>query len=219
MRNQRIATRAVLFDWDGTLLNSYGADSRAYLSMFRALGINWNIEDLARNYSPNWLRVYRAARLPQSRWKEADRLWHLAYDKETPRLLPGARNVLRRLGARFILGLVTSGNRRRVRRQLRDFELARYFRAVVCAEDASHRKPHPAPLRLALDRLGLAADACVYVGDAPDDIFMARRAGVRAIGVAGPFPTAARVRAARPDTWLDSIAELPRKLSLLSERG
>lgn len=117
--------------------------------------------------------------------------------------------MIRRLARDFTLGIVTSGTRWRVHQQLRHFNLAVHFSACVCAEDASHRKPHPAPLKLALKQLELPPEVCVYVGDAPEDIEMARRARVRAIGVRGPFPTAARVRAARPDLMLDSIAELP----------
>lgn len=83
--------RAVLFDWDGTLLDSYHADARAYLEMFRALGVNWGLSDLERHYSPDWYRVYRAARIPRSRWEEADRLWRRAYRDLRPKLLPPAR--------------------------------------------------------------------------------------------------------------------------------
>lgn len=177
--------------------------------MFHAMGIEWGMAELERHYSPNWHHVYRAAKLPRAMWDEADRLWHKAYEKESPRLLPGARNVIRRLARRVTLGIVTSGTRWRVREQLRGFNLAVHFSACVCAEDASRRKPHPAPLNLALRRLKLPPDQCVYVGDSPEDIEMARRARVRAIGVRGPFPTAARVLVARPDLMLDSIAELP----------
>jgi HAD superfamily hydrolase (TIGR01509 family) len=208
------STRAVLFDWDGTLLDSYEADLRAYLSMFHALGINWTERELARHYSPNWLRVYRAALLPRSKWIEADRLWSRAYKLENPPLLAGARRVVRLLAQKFDLGIVTSGNRPRVRRQLRQLELASYFSACVCSEDASKRKPHPAPLQLALKRLRRAPEHCVYVGDTAEDIEMARSAGVRAIGVLGPFPTAARLRAARPDLLLDSVQELPQYLRI-----
>jgi phosphoglycolate phosphatase-like HAD superfamily hydrolase len=56
---------------------------------------------------------------------------------------------------------------------------------------------------------------CVYVGDSPEDLEMARRAGVRAIAVLGPFPTEARLREAKPDLLLNSIAELPAALSQL----
>lgn len=209
MTRKRFAARAVLFDWDGTLLDSYAADARAYLSMFRTLGVSWTVREIDRHYSPNWYRVYRAARLPRTHWQNADRLWALAYAKENPKLLPGAGSVLRRLARDFQLGLVTSGNRNRVRRQLRAFGFAAYFSACVCSEDAARKKPHPAPLRLALTRLRAEPDECVYVGDTAEDIEMARRAGVRSIGVLGPFPTADRIRAARPDVLLKSIRDLP----------
>lgn len=180
--------------------------------MFRALGIDWGLRELARHYSPNWFNVYRAARLPRKSWADADRLWHEAYLKESPKLLAGARIALEHMAGQFALGVVTSGNRDRVTRQLREFRLDEHFSVCVCAEDAAHRKPHPAPLKLALKKLKLDADACIYVGDAPEDIEMARRAGVRVFGVCGPFPTAVRVRKAKPDLMLGSIAELPRRI-------
>ena len=169
-------------------MNSFRADSRAYLAMFEALGIKWDLSDLARHYSPNWYRVYRAARLPRSKWDEADRIWTLAYKRENPRLMPGARQIIRALRREFVLGVVTSGNRPRVQKQLREFALADYFSTCVCCEDAPKRKPHPAPLNLALERIGFAPEDCIYVGDTAEDIEMSRRAGVRPIGVLGRFP-------------------------------
>src|SRR5713226_1605804 len=173
----------VLFDWDGTLLDSHHADVQAYLGMFSALGIDWGVEDLRRHYSPDWYRVYRAARLPRAKWEEADRLWMRYYRRHQPKMQAGARRVLCTLERRFTLALVSSGSRARVRRQLREHKVAPLFRTKICGEDAPRRKPHPAPLQMALDRLGISAHACVYVGDAPEDIEMAHRAGVRAIGV------------------------------------
>jgi HAD superfamily hydrolase (TIGR01549 family) len=204
--------RGVLFDWDGTLIDSYHADSSAYLAMFREMGIPWTLEDLARHYSPNWYRVYRAAKLPRARWDDADRAWRKQYAAHRPKLMAGALRVLKRLRARHQLGVVTSGDRDRVVRQLRLFQLTRLFAAYVCSGDTRYRKPHPAPLRLALRQMCLNPADCVYVGDSPEDLEMARRAGVRAIAVLGPFPTEARLRAAKPDLLLDSITELPAAL-------
>jgi len=204
--------RVVLFDWDGTLINSYAADVRAYHAMFRALEIEWGIEDLHRHYSPNWYRVYRAARIPKSEWERADRIWRAAYSSERPPLLAGARAVVRSLERSFRLGIVTSGSRDRVRKQIRGFGLADSFSACVYSEDASRKKPHPAALTLALKRLRAEPEECVYVGDSAEDIEMARRAGVRPIGVLGPFPTAERIRAAEPDLLLRSIRDLPQHL-------
>ncbi len=194
------------------MLNSYAADVRAYLSMFKTMGIAWTEAEIAQHYSPNWYRVYEAARLPRRHWKTADGLWTKAYAAENPPLLPGVRKVIRDAAKRFKLGIVTSGNRRRVRGQLRDFELSHYFLACVCSEDAPHKKPHPAPLELALKRLRARPENCVYIGDTAEDMEMAARAGVRAIGVLGPFPTAQRIRATKPELLLDSIADLPRYL-------
>jgi phosphoglycolate phosphatase len=215
MSFKHLRMRAVLFDWDGTLLDSCAADTRAYLSMFRALGIHWGVREFNRHYSPDWHNVYRAAKLPRAKWREADRLWSLAYEMETPNLMPGARDVVQKLSRDFILGIVSSGNRRRVRRQLRTFALAGYFSACVCGEDAAKRKPHPAPLELALKRLHMEPQDCVFVGDTAEDIEMSRRAGVRSIAVLGPFPTASRVRAAQPDAILRSIRSLPLCLQAL----
>ena len=212
MTRKSFPARVVLFDWDGTILNSYAADQRAYLAMFRALGIDWTAREIDRHYSPDWYRVYRAAKIPRLHWDRADRLWRAAYRAERPPLLSGARTALRILARHFQMGIVTAGSRGRVRQQLRYFGLRQHFSACVCSEDTDDKKPHPAPLELALARLRASPEECVYVGDAPADIEMARRAGVRAIGVLGPFPTAAQIRAARPDLLLRSIRELPRHL-------
>ena len=208
--------QGVLFDWDGTLVDSYEADSAAYLAMFKEMEIPWGLEELGQHYSPNWYRVYRAAKLPRSRWDDADRAWRRQYAKHSPQLIAGARRVLKQLSIAHHLGLVTSGDRDRVTRQLRAFRLTRLFGARVCGGDTPEKKPHPAPLRLALQKLCLEPSACVYVGDSPEDLQMAKRAGVRAIAVLGPFPTEKRLRAARPDFLLESIRELPDALKKIA---
>ena len=210
--NGKSVLKCVLFDWDGTLLDSFEADAQAYIHMFAALGMKWSIAELKRHYSPNWHHVYRAARLPRAKWEEADRLWMKFYRTHQPELQPGARRVLSALERRFILALVSSGSRARVRRQLREHEVAAMFRTKVCSEDAPRRKPHPAPLRMALDRLRLSPKLCVYIGDAPEDIQMAHRAGMRAIGVLGGSPVPGRLRAASPDATIETIRELPNLL-------
>src|SRR5260370_37646257 len=86
------------------------------------------------------------------------------------------------------LGLVSSGDRDRVNRQLREFRLTKLFASRVCSGDTLRKNPHPEPLRLALRQMGMDPSACVYVGDAPLVVEMARRAGGEALGGLGPFP-------------------------------
>jgi pyrophosphatase PpaX len=214
MKNSRNhPLKGVLFDWDGTLLDSYAADTGAYLAMFEEMQIPWGLAELEQHYSPNWYNVYRAANLPRAKYDAADQAWRQHYAKHRPKLLPGARRVLGQLARIHALGLVTSGDRDRVHRQLREFKLWDRFSAHVCNGDTRLRKPHPAPLRLALRHMGLRPSDAVYVGDSPEDLQMARSAGVRAaIAILGPFRTEKRLRAAKPDLLLESITELPAAL-------
>src|SRR6266852_5570299 len=110
-KDHNSAIRGVLFDWDGTLLNSYRADSAAYLAMFREMGIPWTLDDLARHYSPNWYRVYRAAKLPRARWDDADRAWRKQYATHRPQLMPGALRASKHLRTRHQPRVVTSVDR------------------------------------------------------------------------------------------------------------
>ena len=208
--------KGVLFDWDGTLLDSFHADSSAYLAMFGEMGVAWGLEELSQHYSPNWYDVYRAAGLPKRHWDAADIAWRKHYSCFRPKLMPGARKVLTAISRRYKLGLVTSGDRDRVLRQLREFRLTKSFLARVCSGDTEHKKPHPGPLNFALQCIGLKPAQCVYVGDSPEDVQMAKSANVRVIGVLGPFPTEKRLRAAKPDLLLNSIADLPTALKQLT---
>jgi HAD superfamily hydrolase (TIGR01509 family) len=215
----RLPLHGVLFDWDGTLLDSYHADSQAYLAMFRALGVNWGLAELERHYSPDWYAVYRAAKIPEERWDEANRLWRAYYAKHPSKLMTAARRVLSQLNRRHKLGLVSSGDRVRVSQQLREFGLTRIFRSRVLGGDTPEKKPHPAPLLKALQEMKAEAGHCVYVGDTPEDVEMARAADVRAIAVLGPFPTEKRLRAVRPEILLNGLQELPRVLRKLYSNG
>jgi HAD superfamily hydrolase (TIGR01509 family) len=199
----------VLFDWDGTLIDSFHADSQSYLAMFCELGVPWGLQELEKHYSPDWYAVYRAAEIPNERWDEADQLWRTHYAKHRSKLMTGTRQVLAQLARRWKLGLVTSGDRDRVSRQLREFRLTSTFGVRVCGGDTKEKKPHPGPLLKALERMKVRAEEAVYVGDTPEDMEVARAAGVRGIAVLGPFPTEARLRAARPEFLLKDLRELP----------
>jgi HAD superfamily hydrolase (TIGR01509 family) len=213
LSQSRIA--GVLFDWDGTLIDSYHADSQAYLGMFRELGLGWGLKELETHYSPDWYVVYRAAGIPEEQWNKADGLWRTHYAKHASKLVPGARRVLKQLAGRHTLGLVTSGDRDRVTRQLRAFALTRTFRVRVCGGDTVEKKPDPAPLRMALLKVKLEPKECIYVGDTPEDLQMARAAGMRAVAVLGPFPTEKRLRAAKPEFLLEKLQDLPKLLESL----
>jgi len=199
--------QAVLFDWDGTLVNTAEANYRCYEKLFGSYGIAFDRDAFRRTYSPNWHLTYSALGLAEERWSEADARWLEHYCEEEVVLIDGARDALlrvRRAGLRA--GIVTSGDRVRVGRELDDLGVASLFEVVVCAEDIVYRKPHPEALLLALDRLGVGAAEAVYVGDSPEDVQMAQAAGVLAVGVPGGFPNRESLAASRPEVLEGTLA-------------
>lgn len=197
---------AVLFDWDGTLVDSAEASYRCYVRLFDSFGIGFDRSCFERTYSPNWQRTYQAVGLPRELWPEADRRWLEHYGQERTRLVPGAREALARLDqAGIAQGVVTSGDRSRVSRELAELGVAACFRTVVYGADTERRKPDPEPLLLALGRMAVAPDNAAYVGDSPEDVEMARAAGVRAVGVPGGFPNREALAASRPDVLAEDV--------------
>jgi HAD superfamily hydrolase (TIGR01548 family) len=103
------------------------------------------------------------------------------------------RAVLERLAERVTLGIVTGRPRRDAEAFLAEQGIAHLFGAVVTMDDGP-LKPDPAPVRLALDRLGL--ERAWMVGDTPDDVRAAKRAGVIPLGVVAPADDVATARRA-----------------------
>ncbi len=202
----RPALRAVLFDWDGTLVDSAAKSYRCYVRVFSAYGIDYDHALFERTYSPDWYRTYEEIGLPREAWAEADARWLECYETEPSALLPGAHESLQRLAAAGkVQGLVSSGDPSRVRREIVTLGVAGHFGAVVCGGETDERKPHPRPLLLALERLGMAAGEAAYVGDSPEDVLMARAAGVRSVGVPGGFPNREALVASKPDHLCASL--------------
>ncbi|HVS31765.1 MAG TPA: HAD family hydrolase [Thermoanaerobaculia bacterium] len=200
--------RAVLFDWDGTLVDTADASYRCYVRMFADLGISFDRSHYAETYSPNWHHTYRCMSLPEEKWSEADAAWLRYFAEETPALISGAREALDVVAQRgFRRGIVTSATRARMARELVLLDLAHHFEHVVCGDDGPRRKPDPEALEVCLQRMGIEPAGAMYIGDSPEDIAMARAAGVFAVAVPGSYPNAAALSAAGPDLLARDLAD------------
>jgi HAD superfamily hydrolase (TIGR01549 family) len=81
------------------------------------------------------------------------------------------------------LGVVTAKRRATVDLAFDRIPIEHLFETVVGGDETTEHKPHPAPLLLALERMGAAPDEAAYVGDSPFDMQAAKAGGLRAIGV------------------------------------
>ena len=200
--------RAVLFDWDGTLVDTADASFRCYVRMFADYGIPFDRNTYAATYSPNWHHTYRCVQLAEERWTEADRKWLDYYREETATLIDGALDALDALAARSIVrGLVTSASRGRIDRELVALGVDHHFSHVVCGDDGPKRKPDPEALEVCLQRIGIKPQEAVYVGDTPEDMMMARAANVFAVAVPGPYPIGDALAKSQPDLMARNLRD------------
>ena len=179
---------AILFDWDGTLVDSLGAFHAANATVMAAFGLPFDEVLYRRNYVPDWRLMYLRLGVPGDRLDEANELWHASYAASAEVAafdgVAAALETLAATGAR--LGIVTAGDRRIVLPQLERTRLGDLLPTRVFGDDLDVHKPDPAPLRRALSLLGLGdrPHDVAYVGDAPTDMLMARKVGVHAVGIA-----------------------------------
>ena len=202
---------AVVFDWDGTLVDTLPAMYGANIDVLAAFGVAFNEARYREAYVPDWRLMYRRLGVPERHLEAAGAQWLARYRAAPPaRPLPGVGAALLRLAsAGFALGLVTAGHRALVEEQLDHLGLRGLLPVRVCGDDAVPAKPDPEPLHRALMALdaGAGPGGATYVGDAPDDMRMARAAGTRAIGIVSILGNAADLRAAGADAVHASVAE------------
>jgi HAD superfamily hydrolase (TIGR01509 family) len=203
---------AVLFDWDGTLVDTIPMIYRANVVALREIGITLSREWYRERYTPDWRRSYRELGIPEHQWDAIAARWAEEMRLGRPRALPYARPAIRRLRARRIpLGLVTASTRNVVEHNLPRLNLDGAFDTIRYADDVARSKPHPDALLEALDDLGVDAADAIYVGDTTVDLAMADAAGTPFVAV-GTTTADATFRAAGIDrvwpsvgAWVDDL--------------
>jgi len=200
---------AVIFDWDGTLVDSLPGIFRANVEVLRAYDVPFDEGRYRAAYVPDWRLMYQRLGVPPEHLEAAGERWRELYaSAPMPAAFEGVPEALDRLSkAGHALGLVTAGDRDVVEDQLERLGLSALIPIRVCGSDDIASKPHPDPLLLALADLGLRGrpgDAA-YIGDAPDDMRMARAVGTRAIGIVSTLGTRQDLFAAGADEVSTSV--------------
>ncbi len=200
---------ALIFDWDGTLADSARLGLVAFEKTFAELGVSFAHNVYEATYSPNWYSTYEALGLPKEKWQTADDLWIQHYGDQLAELIDGVGATLLSLHRKgYQLGIVSSGSRSRVCREIEQSVLSEAFAVIVCNEDIVNKKPDPEGLHQAMRALSVSSAECAYVGDSPEDIEMGKRGNVVTIGVRSAYPSSTRVMIAKPDIYLERMTEL-----------
>ncbi|WP_437484441.1 HAD-IA family hydrolase [Sorangium sp. So ce1014] len=212
-----VTPTAVVFDLDGTLIDSRGDIVAAVNHALEATGRSPLPAQVIVRYVGDGARALcaRAAKLPESSEDVEELLRHfLTYYEQHPldftRWMPGAQDIIERLADVGDLSICVCTNKPRSTTDavLAALGVGARFHAVVAGGDVADKKPSPAPLLYLAQLLGIQPRRLVMVGDGPQDIECARRAGARSIAVLGGFASEEEILNARPDVLLRTLDEL-----------
>lgn len=181
--------RLLVFDWDGTLMDSIATIVACTQAAIREVGLEARPDEEVRATVGLGLRETMERFFPgladahyQPLVESYRRRW-LEEFKECPMLFPGAADALRDLaGAGYLLAVATAKGRRGLERELERTGLAPLFHATRTVDEAPS-KPHPGMLLGLMEELGVEAAETLMIGDTAWDLEMARNASCAGVGV------------------------------------
>ena len=209
--------RLVVFDWDGTVIDSPAAIVECMQEASRELGLP--VPEAERASHVIGLGLHDAMRivapgLSGERYPEfiASYRRHFLAREDTMRPFPGMPQLLEHLSQSRVLAIATGKSRRGLERSLDATGVRRYFSASRCADETTP-KPHPAMLLELMDELGVEPGAVLMIGDTSHDMDMARAARVDGVAVTYGAHDEAGLRACAPRGCVGTVEALGRWLS------
>ena len=203
----------IVFDWDGTVMDSTAVIATSIQSACRDLGLPVPSDENARHVIGMGLAQalqHAVPDAPEHMYEPlADRYRHyfLAQDQSIP-LFSGAQETIAELHeAGHALAVATGKSRKGLDRVMDSSGLRRYFLASRTA-DETFSKPHPAMLLELMEELGMQPEQVLMVGDTTHDLQMAINAGVDAVGVTHGAHPEDQLRALNPRALLDDFHQL-----------
>ncbi len=225
MRRLSSTIKGIVFDLDGTLVNSAlglasAVDKTLQHFQLPAAGVErvaeWigNGADIMLQRAITWASGQPAT---TSQIQQARPLFDQHYQQTALNgsvLYPGVISVLQQLKKQqYQLAVVTNKPSLFVKPLLHYLQIETYFSVIIGADDVIIKKPHPAALFLILGQLGLLPTELVMVGDSRNDIEAARAAGIAAIGLSYGYNYGQPIADSHPDRVLDNFEQLMPALS------
>ena len=203
----------IVFDWDGTLMDSAGVIVMSIQNAARDMGIAVPDDAACRHIIGLGLTEALQQLFPDLPMSEHPRLveryrhHYLGQDAEIP-LFAGADAIVRNLHtAEFLLAVATGKSRKGLDRVLAYTDLGGYFHATRCADEC-FSKPHPEMLEQLMDELGANRERTLMIGDTSHDLQMASNAGVKALAVSYGAHEKEHLMRHAPLACVDTIEEL-----------
>lgn len=208
---------AVLFDLDGTLLNTFAAVTRAWNAALEPVwGRSFDPVEVAAHFGPPDEPMLEAAfpsDLPRAARDAAIERYFAEYAAAHAQIEPfsGIESLLAELGQREMpMGIVTGKGRRATDLTLAHFGWTNRFRVVVAGGEVARPKPDPEGVLRAARELGIGPRDCVFIGDSPADIGAAKNTGMFSVVAGWHDFYFHELEQTAPDFWPQSPFELGR---------
>jgi beta-phosphoglucomutase len=203
---------AVIFDMDGVLADTYQAHFASWRRLYGDLGLEYGEAVFAADFgrtSRDILRRTLGDGLTDERVREFDdrkEAYFRDFARKSPVAMDGAVELIDALREDgFLLAIGSSGPAENIALLLEKLERADRFAAVVTGADVTRGKPDPQVFQLAAERLDVPAAMCVVIEDAVHGVEAARRAGMKAVALAG---TSSRDAFGHADRVVDNLRQL-----------
>ena len=204
--------RAVLFDLDGTLVDSYAALADAVNFARRQHGLADLATDNIREFVGDGLEMLMERAFDGEVPETATDAFKSRYDEvccEQSRVLKDVESTLRALSGLHVSMAVCTNKPTAFSRKILEFlNLASFFEAIVGPDVAGARKPQAEHVLRTLEATRCTPREALFVGDMPIDVEAAHNSGIDAAVVATGSSTSSALKAAHPDHYLDRLADL-----------
>jgi HAD superfamily hydrolase (TIGR01509 family) len=182
--------KAVLFDLDGTLVDTGGENVESVVLAARRYQVELDEDIRSFIVGHSWNEIHARIQRKYGLEVAMDELIAAAVEEKRGLFaakgyqpLPGAVDLVRRLQPKAKLAIVSGSSRVEVRETIEGIGLTPYFQILLGAEDYGHGKPHPEPYQKAMRLLEVAPEACVVIEDALPGILAGKAASAKVIAV------------------------------------
>ncbi len=202
--------KAILFDFDGTLINTNELIFSSYKEAFnRVLKRNITQEEILSLYGrplyPS-LEIYGNAQDELYKvYREFNEARHDTLAKPFDGVISGVKKIIEK---GYLVGIVTSKRLELVKRGIKILTLCDEFDVIVTPDDTKKSKPDPEPVLCGCEKLGVLPSEVIYVGDSEFDMASGRSAGTEICAVNYTITPHERLMKFNPEYFVDSIDEL-----------
>jgi HAD superfamily hydrolase (TIGR01509 family) len=180
---------AVIFDWDGTLVDSLEVHIKAWKKTFAEFGVDVKLDEIGSRFGKPTKAILSEALPPRLHRKIPELIKrkrkYFSENLALLKLYPGVENVLEKLRERSVpMALASSMSRKSLYSSLEALGIEEYFDVIVTVEDVSEGKPNPEMLLRAAEKLRIKPENCLVVGDSIFDALAAERANMSIVVVA-----------------------------------